>query len=293
MFQHEIVDVTNDSLPFKVILHKNTSAAIRRHWHRSFELSYTLEGEIGEFIISGHTYRPTKGTILVINPNEIHSIFGSATPGHPTIALSLLIPYPFMEKHIPDFAYRHYQIPEKEKQTVMQQQCYAQLENLLRQLFVAADTSDTLQQLLVTSRLYEILYLLTKAFSKVLETKNDLMTISEEFDWIDKVLSYIRQHLSDSLSVNQLAKAFHLTDSYFSRKFTKYMGLSVMAYVTELRLQEAFYLLTNTTISIQAITDQCGFANHKALITAFKKRYGNLPSQYRKKLAQSHKSTKN
>ncbi|MGH2115789.1 hypothetical protein [Aerococcus urinaeequi] len=46
MFHHKIIDLTDGSLPFKIIHHTNPNNVtyIPRHWHRSFEISYTLVG---------------------------------------------------------------------------------------------------------------------------------------------------------------------------------------------------------------------------------------------------------
>lgn len=291
MFQHEIVDVSQDAFPFKVIIHKNVTAFIRRHWHRSFELSYTAKGQIREFIINGHSYTPQAGDILIVNPNEIHSIRGVTEPGEMNLALSILLPYDFMESAIPDFSYRYYQIPEI--LTSEQEADDRALQEAFQQVIATLKTPDPLGQLRVTALMYEILYRLTRSFSQIKGTKNDLYTTGAEFDWIDNVLVYLRLHLADPLTVTEIANVFHLNDSYFSRKFKKYMDMPVMDYVTELRLQQAFQQLTNSTTAIQAIADQCGFPNHKSLINSFKKRYGMTPRAYRTQLAKSHKSTKN
>lgn len=292
MFQHEIVDVTQDDYPFKVILHKNNTTFIRRHWHRSFEISYTAQGQIKEFIINGHAYNPKAGDILVVNPNEIHSVQAGIDPGKDNQALSILLPYSFMEETIPNYSYRIYSIPNIFDMSKEQQDDYFSLQQAFTNIVTAMQTGDPLAVIRIRALVYQILYLLTRSFAQIKTTKNDLYTKETEFDWIDNVLIYIRRHLADSLTVPKIAEVFHLNDSYFSRKFKKYMDMSVMDYVNELRLQQAFQLLTNSSTSVQAIADQCGFPNHKSLISIFKKRYHMTPRAYRKQLADSQKSTK-
>ena len=293
MFQHEIVDVTKEQLPFKVIVHKNTSATIPKHWHRSFELSFTANGKIDEFIINGQHYAPTAGTILVINPNEVHAISGSTKDDEENSALSILIPYSFMTEYIPEFSYRFYEIPPEQQRTLSQQQHYSELQQYFYHLFQVMEQPDAFSSLKILSLVYDILYHLTKAFSSVREIKNDFsVTTTEEFAWIDSVLVYIQQYFASPLTVGELAEANHLAPSYFSRKFKKYMDMSVMEYVAEIRLQAAFQQIAHTNRSIKAISDSCGFANHKSLISKFKKSYGMTPLNYRQNLKVSHKNQK-
>lgn len=283
MFHHEIVDVTKEELPFKLIIHKNTSATIPKHWHRSFELSFTMRGKIDSFIINGKEQSPVCGTILVINPNEVHSISGTTKKGEHNEALSLLIPYSFMEEAIGDFPYRFYHLPAKEEQSDLQRHSYKQMQLAFQSLFLCMEKPTDTIQLKIFSLVYEILYELSEHFSSVRSVKNDLQqTDTNEFEWIDSVIIYIQQYFTSPLSVGELADAFHLTPSYFSRKFKKYMAMSVMDYITEIRLQEAFQQIIHTQKNIQAISDSCGFPNHKSLIHIFKKTYGLTPIQYRK-----------
>ena len=67
MFHHEIIDLTDGSLPFKIIHHTNANnmTYIPRHWHRSFEISYTLVGlPVG--ILYGTFYKKVNRMILPI-----------------------------------------------------------------------------------------------------------------------------------------------------------------------------------------------------------------------------------
>ncbi|MHC5227827.1 AraC family transcriptional regulator [Enterococcus sp. LJL99] len=289
MFHHEIVDVTKEKLPFKLIIHKNTSATIPKHWHRSFELSFTLRGKINSFIINGKEQSPVNGTILVINPNEVHSISATTKEGENNVALSLLIPYSFMTEVINDFPYRFYHLPLEEEQSIEQKHSYKQMQRAFETLFYCMENPTDNIQLKIFSLVYEILYELSEHFSMVKLAKNDLQqTDSSELEWIDSVIIYIQQYFTSPLSVSELADAFHLTPSYFSRKFKRYMDMSVMDYITEVRLQKAFQQLIHTQKNIQAISDSCGFPNHKSLIQVFKKTYGLTPVQYRKKQV-SHK----
>jgi len=286
LFHHEIIDLTDGSLPFKIIHHTNANnmTYIPRHWHRSFEISYTLVGEITKFTINGKDHRTKAGTILLINPNEIHSVESKPIKDTDNQALSLIIPYQFMAKIVPNYPYRYYEIPAYADMSESQVKDFHALQETFTALYQISLGKDAFQNMKILSLVYNCLYLLTTSFSAIKHYKNDLIPETDEFDWIDSVIAYIEDHITEDLTVSQLANHFHLTASYFSRKFKKYTGMSVMAYIGEMRLQDAFRLLTNTDYSIQYITDTCGFPNHKAFIQIFKDRYQMTPSKYRQKL---------
>lgn len=286
MFHHEIIDLTDGSLPFKIIHHTNANnmTYIPRHWHRSFEISYTLVGEITKFTINGKDHRTKAGAILLINPNEIHSVESKPVKDTDNQALSLIIPYQFMAKIVPNYPYRYYEIPAYADMSESQVKDFHALQETFTALYQISLGKDVFQNMKILSLVYNCLYLLTTSFSAIKHYKNDLIPETDEFDWIDSVIAYIEDHITEDLTVSQLASYFNLTASYFSRKFKKYTCLSVMAYIGEMRLQAAFQLLTNTDYPIQYIADNCGFPNHKAFIQIFKDKYQMTPSKYRQKL---------
>lgn len=292
MFEHEIVTVDSEEFPYKIIVHKNETAFIPRHWHRSFEISFTYKGQIAEFIINGHVFHPMSGDILIVNPNEIHSVQGGGKSSEQNIALTILIPSFFMKKMVSDAGYRYYHIPSKENLTASQKENYSFLQKYLSELIIYSEEHRPFSHLHIAALIYEIIYLLTNSFSELKENRTDLYTVSLEFDWIDQVLAYIRQHLNERLSVPSLAQHFYLNENYFARKFKKYMNMSVMKYVMELRLYEAHQLLTYHHMTLQAISDQCDFSNYKSFTSAFKSRYHMTPRDYRKKLEESQKIPK-
>ncbi len=98
---------------------------------------------------------------------------------------------------------------------------------------------------------------------------------------IPKVLSYIKQHLSDDLTLKDLAAAAHLQENYFVRYFKKFTNTSPMQYVNNERIKKAAYLLTTTDEKISKIAAMSGFSDEVYFSRVFKKNYGVTPSNYR------------
>lgn len=95
-------------------------------------------------------------------------------------------------------------------------------------------------------------------------------------------IMYIEEHLSEELSLSELAEHVSLSAPYFSKLFKDVMGSSFSEYLTNARLQQAQILLGQTDLSIEKIADKVGFANGNYFCNVFKKRYGVAPSEFRR-----------
>jgi AraC family transcriptional regulator len=92
---------------------------------------------------------------------------------------------------------------------------------------------------------------------------------------------FIRSHLPDALTVEQMAAAADLSPSQFSRMFKRSMGVTPYRYVIERRLELAQRLLGQTDLSIAEIAARCGFADQSHLTRALRQRTGMTPRMFR------------
>lgn len=124
--------------------------------------------------------------------------------------------------------------------------------------------------------------------SRVLEfVKNVLAT--EEVDErklsrpVAAAVQYVRQHYSEPISLEQVSSQVHLNTEYLSRVFKEEVGCTYSAFVSDVRLKKAAYLLSHTTERVQKIAGQVGYPNVSYFSTIFKKRYGVNPYEYRRR----------
>ncbi|GCF93205.1 AraC family transcriptional regulator [Enterococcus florum] len=101
-------------------------------------------------------------------------------------------------------------------------------------------------------------------------------------------LSYIEDHLFEEISLGVLAKQALLSEYTFHRFFTYLTGYSFSTYVRNRRLSEAVDLLKNGNLTIDEISDQCGYANRSAFHRAFCKFHNQTPSQVKDSKANVH-----
>lgn len=100
---------------------------------------------------------------------------------------------------------------------------------------------------------------------------------------IDQVFDYIDKHLFEPLSVTELSKQANFSRFHFQRQFSAYTGLSATRYIQLMRLRKASYQLVFQ--ELRSITDiglEAGFLNAESFSRAFKKCFGQTPTQFRK-----------
>lgn len=93
---------------------------------------------------------------------------------------------------------------------------------------------------------------------------------------------YIKSHITEDISIQELAKRAGYTEYYFSHKFKKEVGCSVNEYILNEKIEQAKLLLSGTTENIQSISDNLAFSNRSYFYTCFQKITGTSPTEYRK-----------
>ena len=102
-------------------------------------------------------------------------------------------------------------------------------------------------------------------------------------DTIQDIVAYINDHLSENMTLNDLAVRTALSPYYFTRLFKKKTGFTPHQYIITARINYAKYLLQNTDTSVKIIGFDTGFASESNFCTAFKKSEQMTPREYREK----------
>ena len=107
---------------------------------------------------------------------------------------------------------------------------------------------------------------------------NDLEKVSEP---LRPVLLYIRDHLfEDDFQISQIEKRIDINHS-FRKEFQAELGTGPKAYVMELKLDAACYLLSDTHYPVWKIAQVTGFKRSRYFSQVFKAKFGKTPQQFR------------
>ena len=98
-----------------------------------------------------------------------------------------------------------------------------------------------------------------------------------------RVFDHIHVHLHHALTVEQLSQVAHFSKHHFHRQFSAYFRVSVGRFIQLLRLRRASYQLAfRKQMPIIEIATDASFENPESFSHAFKKTFGQTPSQFRK-----------
>lgn len=100
---------------------------------------------------------------------------------------------------------------------------------------------------------------------------------------VAKVLRHVTEHLSEPLSIEQLADAVAVSRRTFSRVFAKDAGMTPSAFVAQVRLDSCRKLLEETDLPLKTVAFRCGFHNANQMRTVFAKRLDTTPRDYRQR----------
>ncbi|MBQ9098111.1 MAG: helix-turn-helix transcriptional regulator [Clostridia bacterium] len=98
---------------------------------------------------------------------------------------------------------------------------------------------------------------------------------------VHSALQYIRDHLTQKLTVGELCRALSTNPSTLNFKMRRELSLSVGECVINERMRLARRLLTNTTFSVGEIAVRCGYENIYYFSTVFRQYHGIAPTAYR------------
>ncbi len=93
--------------------------------------------------------------------------------------------------------------------------------------------------------------------------------------------AYIKKHMTQPLTLQKLAGEIGYTEYYLSRKFQKEMGVKLLDYIKQVRLDYAKILLSTTRMTVQDISEKLQFGTRSYFTRIFKEYVGMSPADFR------------
>ena len=95
-------------------------------------------------------------------------------------------------------------------------------------------------------------------------------------------VAYIKNYLTDNISVKTTAKELGVNANYLSTMFSSEMGITFIDFLNKERVKQAAALIANTDLQIQEIATSVGYNNGSYFAKQFKKYYNMSPAEYKK-----------
>lgn len=226
---------------------------------------YIVEGE-GELTIGGRTYRPEPGQLFLM-PQGVKQSY-STVAGRPPFG-KYWCHFRAMLGNRPIF-------DVLETPVFVRADGFAELTDLFQRLQYWQNRRELTAAIHVRAALLELIAgFLDRSGAVRLRTAK-----TGSLDSIGRAIVYIEQHLSEHVSVEELAHMTHFHPNYFIRLFKRATGYSPIQYVNRMRMEKAKHLLTVTNESVSDIAGRLGL-EVSYLSRMFKEYTGMSPSDYR------------
>ncbi|MBC5996601.1 AraC family transcriptional regulator [Romboutsia ilealis] len=151
------------------------------------------------------------------------------------------------------------------------------IKNILKKLVcLKEDSSEFANNLYIKSMLSIVLVLILR--SCIYAEPKQKIKKSKPF-LIDDIFSYINNHITEEISLDNLEKEFYVSKFHISREFKKATGITLHRYIVKAKLDLCKKLIEegNTIIDVAQI---CGIGSYNNLFRAFKKEFGITPKEY-------------
>lgn len=125
--------------------------------------------------------------------------------------------------------------------------------------------------------------------SAIANAMNNQTSPTDANTYVQHAISYIHNHISESVLVEEIADYVGLNRSYLSVLFKKSMGMSPIQYLQTCRLSKARDMLATTKLSVESIACSCGYQKAESLIKVFRQKYHTTPAAYRKEITNKNK----
>lgn len=97
-----------------------------------------------------------------------------------------------------------------------------------------------------------------------------------------QAMTYVREHLDEGPTVEQVTHHVGLSRRTLERRFMKQFGRTIKSEIMRLRIERSKELLRNTHLSVASIAKKMSFASMEHFIKTFRLREPFSPSEYRK-----------
>lgn len=104
---------------------------------------------------------------------------------------------------------------------------------------------------------------------------------SRSYERIRTLLSFIHTSYQNAVTVEDIARSAHISQTECVRCFRRFLGESPYQYLLRYRLHMSTSFLRNTEMTVTEIALQVGFHSVSSYIGHFKSCYGKTPAQYR------------
>lgn len=247
---------------------------VQLHSHTFYEILFCRNNCGAEYLVGADRYKLQKGDLIFVPPGVSHRPILPAHMTEPYIRDVLWINPDFLSKLYPPET-RAY--PETTTLLRTSGSKWEYLGEIFRMGVAESEKRITDWDIACLGSTLTLLAHLHRAY----QDAAGILTKAEKPELLDQVIVYIEEHLSEKITLADVARHFYISESTVTQTFRKKMGVSFYRCVTQRRLIAAKGLILQG-LPMDTVGERVGFTDYSSFFRAFKQEYGLSPSQYKK-----------
>lgn len=257
--------VTLESLAYiGVVSHKTWH--VTPHYHDHFELCFVAEGR-GWFALDTVLYPVREGDLFLTKPQEVHH---GAARGESPFRLYYL---GFHLAAMRSLETAFYSLTGSRVVRDQDAIIHKSYQTLLREL----EATEPFHAEMIQGLLLQLLVATLRAYGRSSGAEAVSTTLTSA---IRRVLDALHARIGARIEIGALAQLAHLSRAQFDREFKRQLGVPPGAYVRDLCLERAKYLLREDDQSISEVADALEFSSLHTFSIFFKRHTGRSPRAF-------------
>lgn len=237
------------------------------NWHNNIEILYFKNGS-GYVYCDNEKLTGNPGDVIVINSNQEHAFASDSS-----VEYYCLIPdTDFCANNGINTSAIRFSTMIKDKK----------LCDMLDKFIGVFYSSDVYRDAMLRTELLSILIYIAKNHSSQNESAEATSNVKKGVYF---AIGYIKSHLSEKITIDELAESVNISKYHFIRHFKKITGDTPVTFINKLRCETAKKLLSVGSYSINEVCEKCGYENMSYFAKVFKKYTELTPSEFAEKNA--------
>ncbi len=159
-----------------------------------------------------------------------------------------------------------------------------EIYHTLKNLVLELDKREPGKEIMIHVHLAQLLMQIARMVVEEKEKKSEQQQANV---YVKKTIEYLHHNYDRDIQVKDIGDSVNLHPGYLHRVFKKQTGVTVMEYLTSLRMEKAKMLLADTDIPIVEISYYIGINSRQYFSLLFKKYTDQTPVEYRKSIDQN------
>lgn len=285
IFKESVIQSGEDNSFLLKLFHSTVNSGQRayiQHHHTEFEISVFISGS-GTYTVGNKVYDFRKGDVFMFSSDEVHCIT-NIEADEPMDLMNIHFEPRFIwsagngSKFLKIFLERN---DNYENRLDRENPATAKIRELILDMQKEFELKEPEYEFMIKADLLKILVTAMRSYDYIESNTSSFTARQQSLYSLEKAMNYIDKNLTESISLDALAKNANMSRTYFCTIFKKLNGISPWDYITIKRVEKATELLVSTNITMLELALKCGFNNTANFNRSFKKVTGKVPGDYR------------